>query len=324
MENPRSETNQPIPVGMYYFPDTLHYGEKDLQTWLPELSAMGITSLILQADLQRAVPEAFIHGLLSAGIEPVIQYHLQLSNPPRPEDVQNVWEAYAHWGVKKILFFDKPNDRSVWTASAWAQQDLIERFLDRYIPLANLALDKGLIPLFPPLQPGGSYWDTAFLRAALVGLKQREEDDLLDNLTLTAYSWENGCGLNWGAGGAERWPETRPYFTPAHSQDQRGFRCADWYTVVAQAVLQKAPPVIMLQAGSNPVAPIDNPETHALLHLTIARLTAGEEVTEPGNDQTTVEPLNTSVQAVYFWLLACAETDPQKASAWFSDTEGAL
>ncbi|HWQ46720.1 MAG TPA: hypothetical protein VN376_07625, partial [Longilinea sp.] len=155
-------------------------------------------------------------------------------------------------------------------------------------------------------------------------LKQREEDDLLDNLTLTAYSWENGCGLNWGAGGPERWPETRPYFTPAHSQDQRGFRCADWYTVVAQAVLQKAPPVIMLQAGSNPVAPIDNPETHAQLHLTIARLTAEEEVTEPGNDQTTVEPLNPSVQAVYFWLLACAETDPQKASAWFSDTEGAL
>lgn len=320
MDNPQNETNQSssIPLGMYYFPDTLHYAEKDLQNWLPELAAMRITSLILQADLQRAVPEAFIHGLIAAGIEPVIQYHLPLSNPPRPEDLQNIWEAYAHWGVKKVLFFDKPNDRSVWTASAWTQQDLIERFLDRYIPLANLALARGLTPLFPPLQPGGSYWDTAFLRAVLNGLQRREENDLLDNLILTAYGWENGNGLNWGVGGPERWPESRPYFTPVDSQDQRGFRSADWYLAVAQAVLQKTPQIIILQPGASPEATYENSETHAKLHIAITRLTSGELVKEPDNEQITVEPLNSAVNGVYFWLLSCADTDAQKTSAWFT------
>jgi hypothetical protein len=326
MENPGTEIDQrtSIPFGMYYFPDTLHYGEKDLQTWLPEFSAMGITSLILQADLQRAVPESFIHGLISAGIEPVIQYHLPLSNPPRPEDLQNIWEAYAHWGVKKVLFFDKPNDRSVWTASAWTQQDLIERFLDRYIPLANLALVKGLTPLFPPLQPGGSYWDTAFLRAVLSGLQRREENDLLDNLILTAYGWENGCGLNWGVGGPERWPESRPYFTPQNSQDQRGFRSADWYLAIAQAVLQKTPQIIILQAGASPDNSIENEETHCQLHLAITRLASRETVREPGNDQINVEPLNTSVQGIYFWLLASSNTDAQSNSAWFKQDGSVL
>ena len=47
------------------------------------------------------------------------------------------------------------------------QQDLVERFIDRFLPLAALVVHLGMIPLFPPLQPGGDYWDLTFLKQAL-------------------------------------------------------------------------------------------------------------------------------------------------------------
>ncbi|PKP01191.1 MAG: hypothetical protein CVU11_15960, partial [Bacteroidetes bacterium HGW-Bacteroidetes-6] len=41
--------------------------------------------------------------------------------------------------------------------------DLVERFLDRFLPLANQVVSEGAVPVMPALEPGGNYWDTAFL-----------------------------------------------------------------------------------------------------------------------------------------------------------------
>ena len=66
-----------------------------------------------------------------------------------------------------MVLFDRPNLRANWPAAAWAQSNLVERFLDVFQPLALAAVQAGLIPVFPPLEPGGDYWDTAFLRSCL-------------------------------------------------------------------------------------------------------------------------------------------------------------
>ena len=60
-----------------------------------------------------------------------------------------------------------------WTSESWAQSGLTERFLDSLLPIAEAAVAVGLAPLFPPLEPGGDYWDTTFLRGALDGIKRR-------------------------------------------------------------------------------------------------------------------------------------------------------
>lgn len=311
----------PIPtrktrLGFHYYQDTLHYRESDLAAWLPEFKSLGVSWLVLQSAPDRAIPEAFIRGLIGAGIEPIIQFNLSLSKPPEIADVQTFLEAYAHWGARAVIFFDRPNARSSWPSSGWAQQDLVERFLDRYIPLANLALKLGIIPLFPPLEPGGNYWDTAFLRAALKSLERRKQTQLLQNLVLTCYAWTGDHSLNWGAGGPESWPETRPYLTPNGSEDQRGFRVFDWYTTVAIAVLRRPLPIILLGAGipANPsqaLAASFTPQQHCDTAVCITRLLAGEPIREPDSEAgRLLEPIPAHVLACNFWLLADAPEIP--------------
>jgi len=342
---------QPLPpmntrLGFHYFPDTLHFREDDLTTWLPELRSLGATWLTLLAPAERAVPEFFLKGLLQTGIEPVLHFNLPLEFHNRPETLDLLFSTYARWGVHYVTLFDRPNSRSSWSPAAWAQADLVERFLDIFLPVAESALREGLIPVFPPLEPGGDYWDTAFLRAALRGIQRRGQTHLLDSLALAAYAWAGERPLNWGAGGPERWPAARPYFTPASAQDQRGFRIFDWYLTMAQAELGQNLPILLLRAGSCPPESCSLresrslrskpvvllPETAAVDHtrrnLAIANLVSGETARADPFDRLRagltsdqqnelIEPVPPEVLACNFWLLSTSAGSPYSNLAWF-------
>jgi hypothetical protein len=309
-------------VGFHYFPDTLHYTESDLQTWLPELCALKASWLVLRAEADRAIPERFITGLIKAGIEPIIHFNFPLASPPSPEQISPTLAAYARWGVRGVIFFDRPNMRSSWPSSGWVQHDLVERFLDLYLPLANQALQNGINPIFPPLEPGGSYWDTAFLRSALKSLETRKQSLLLQNLVLSAYAWSSHPSLDWGAGGPQRWPETRPYFTPADAQDQCGFRIFDWYLAITQAVLQKSCPIVLLGAGStgdpsiNQTTKFSVDEQTATI-ISIANLLQGEKDLDPSNPDCPLEPVPDQVVSCNFWLLSADSSSPNVLQAWY-------
>ena len=139
---------------------------------------------------------------------------------------------------KYIIFFDRPNDRSSWNASNWVQQDLVDRYLDRYLPLANAALDAGMKPILRPSNPaavignGFPAQHTRITQPPQTTKADRQPDHFrlrLDQRTFTEL----------GAGGPECWPDVHPYFTPAESQDERGFRIFDWYRAIHQAVLHQ-------------------------------------------------------------------------------------
>ena len=321
-------------LGFHYFPDTLHYREIDLKTWRPELRALGASWITLLAPIERAIPEFFLNGLQDAGIEPILHFHLPLEFPSRSTPLHLLFKNYARWGIHYVALYDRPNLRLSWSPAAWAQADLVERFLDLYIPAAETALLEGLIPVFPPLEPGGDYWDTAFLRSALHGMQRRNRSRLLDALVIGAYAWAGNRPLNWGAGGPERWPGSRPYFTPQGMQDQRGFRIFDWYSTISQAELGEPRPVILLKAGSppgdhsNPLAQeIDQP-SHTLQNLSIARLMTAGLYGKAGQDaggtgalvQDKFGPLESApaeVLACNFWLLAASTGSPEASQAWF-------
>lgn len=236
-------------IGLHYYPDSLHFRLEDLKKWLPEFQKLGLGWLVIKSEIDRAIPEFFLRSLLQEKISPIIEFNLPLHQPIDAQKLRILLQVYSRWGVQYIILYDRPNQKESWQASSWIQQDLVERFLDQYIPLARLALEEGLIPVFPPLEPGGSYWDTAFLRSCLSNLVRRKQDLILKNLVLAAYAHSNNKNLNWGSGGPEKWPETRPYFTPNQSQNQLGFRIFDWYQAIAQAVIQKEIPIILLQSG---------------------------------------------------------------------------
>lgn len=232
-------------LGFEYFPDTQHYRLEDMQRWLPELQAMGASWVAFQAPLNRAIPEVFLRTFIDSGIEPVLRFNSPIASSPSLSESEMLLSTYARWGIHYSVLFDQPNQRISWPASTWAHQDLVERFLDSFIPLAQAALDAGLIPVFPPLAPGGDYWDTAFLRTALGSIERRSCYALLDHLVLGAYARPGDRPLAWGIGGPERWPAVRPYHTPSGSQDQCGFHIYDWYLAIARAVIGEDRPLLL-------------------------------------------------------------------------------
>lgn len=311
---PRADTR----LGFHYFFDTLHYRETDLQTWVPEVKALGGSWLTLVAPSDRAVPETFIRGLIEEKIEPILHFHLPLDRSPDLESLNLLFRAYANWGVHYIVLYDRPNCRRYWASASWSQSDLVERFLDYYLPAASLIHKAGMAPVFPPLEPGGDYWDTAFLKAALQGILRRDQSDLAESLVLGAYAWAKEATVSWGAGGPERWPMARPYSTPPNQEDQRGFYIFDWYLAIASAVLDQSRPVILLASG--PGSPVTDLDAHTRTNVAIARLMQNL----PSRTNGAAHPVSSHVLACNFWILSAAVDSREAESAWFQPDGRAL
>ena len=258
----------------------------DLQTWLPELQALGAPGWCCAPNWAGPSPSRFLSGLKPAGIEPVIQFQLPLENLPDQREISMLLEVYARWGARYVVFFDQPNDAPgpgpLWLGAAGS---------GRAIP--------GSLPAGG--QPGLRAWGWCLSfrhwnRVEAIGIplfcaarcrpsSAASRRSCLQNLVLSAYAWTGGHTLDWGAGGPERWPQARPYLVPEGSQDQRGFRIFEWYQAVARSVLQQPCPMMLFQAGlpADPAAvpPQVTRRSYTTTCLDIARLVAGETVVDP-------------------------------------------
>lgn len=302
-------------LGFHYFPDTFHYRESDLVQWLPEWTAMGISWLVLKSPVDRAIPEHFIRALNQAGIEPLLDFDLSLSSSTGLTDLAVLLKAYARWGVRGVLFYNRPNAFHSWTQGSWARQELVERFLDRFLPVAAAAIEEGINPIMPPLEPGGSYWDTSFLHSMLTSLVRRGPAPLLEQLVMSAYAFTNRHDLNWGAGGAKDWPAARPYFSPPNTQNHLGFRIFDWYNTITQSILNRNIPIILLGAGAlvdpmRSTQPGYTPAEHLQVNLDIARLLENQPVAG-------LRAIPANVIACNYWLMAADSKDPNVSQSWF-------
>ncbi|TFG49508.1 MAG: hypothetical protein E4H33_02105 [Anaerolineales bacterium] len=289
-------------VGFHYRADRDHYTERDLGQWLPRLKQLDASWIVLNAPIKRAIPEGFIATLKTESIEPVLHFQITPRELPSVDEMILLYENYKKWGVKYVILFDKPNQQESWGSEAWAQSDLTERFLDGFLPLAEAAVAAGLVPVFPPLEPGGDYWDTIFLRGALDGVKRRASKPLLARLMLSAYARMNAKPLSWGGGGPQSWPEAQPYHTPESSQDQQGFRIAEWYLTLSETVLEKKLPTLILGIQG----PAPEGEDCVVNLINCARLIARQEL--EGEDALPEEIIGGA-----FWVLAGEEEN-----SWFS------
>ena len=126
-------------VGFHYYPDPLHFRQADLNRWLPILSELKASWLTLIAPFHQAIPEFFLAGLVEAGIKPLLHLPFSPSQMPDLNEFEILLSNYARWGVKHIAFFDRPNTRLAWQNEGWMRSNLIERFLDLFIPFAEAA-----------------------------------------------------------------------------------------------------------------------------------------------------------------------------------------
>ena len=202
--------NAPISrLGFHYFPDDSHYSEKDLDDWLPTLLRLSANWLVLPAAPERLIPEAFIKGLKGARIRPVVWIKGH-ADDITAELLSPTLASYGEWGVTEVVVFDRPNIRSSWSSSEWARTGLVERFVDRMLPILQLERASGMHPVFPPLEPGGDYWDTAFLETALQSILRRGHRSLVEDLHLAIYA--RTFGKRWS--GAMAVPKNGPQIVP--------------------------------------------------------------------------------------------------------------
>ena len=289
-------------LGFHYFPDDSHYTERDLEQWLPVLVKLAARWLVLSASPKRSVPEAFVRGIVEAGIRPVIWIKSGMAETS-PRELAPLLTSYSSWGVQEVVVFDRPNQRTSWAATDWSRPDLVERFVDRMLPILQLEKSVGLNPVFPPLEPGGDYWDTAFLETALQSIHRRGQGALLRKMVLALYGWTFGHPLDWGFGGPANWPEARPYEALDGIQDQIGFRTFDWYGVITKSLIGLELPMIVVAGGPGDAEAARGRPAQAVGE--ILRALQAAEVPE-------------SVLAFNFYLLVCDPEYPAYPSAWFA------
>ncbi|GAB4481953.1 MAG: hypothetical protein Kow0088_24590 [Anaerolineales bacterium] len=310
-------------LGIFYFPDAQHYHARASERWLPVLSSHGVSWLVLTAEKIIAIPEAFIQSVLDNHITPIIRLadlpieHTSLS------EFELLIRAYSQWGVRYVQLFDRPNSTAFWGLKSWASSNLIEQFIDLFLPYAEILIKYHIRPVFPGLEVAKAFWDTAFLRLSLESLVRRGHQWLSDELILSAYLdiYDPVRPLNWGAGGQERWPDAKPYQTPSQSQDHRGLYIADWYQTLAKATLGKPLPIILLDDPSRKQLPLPQEEVNRRIIHTIQRLLDPRQNETLEIEGVNYEPLTEEILCVNFNGLVTGEREEEPRAWFFSNGE---
>ena len=81
------------------------------------------------------------------------------------------------------------------------KKDLYEGKADKVKAATRKALAEGMTPVFPMLDPSGSYWSLAYLEAFLAGMDRCGKGELVRKLALAVNFSSSNRPLDWGAGG---------------------------------------------------------------------------------------------------------------------------
>lgn len=236
-------------IAFRYFPDTQHYGREDLNRWLSQLQAMGASWLILHSTLAEVIPEFFLRELLEHKVEPVVHMGAPCIGPLDGVGLSRLLRQYASYGLRYLYFYSEPNMVMHWSPIDWGRPDLVEGFLDLLLPCLDRAVEAGLYPLFPPLEPGGHYWDTAFLASSLGYLRDREKGYLFDRMGVAIRNPTLQRNLNWGKGGSRQWRGSLPYCTPPGAEDHCGFFLFEWYDEIIRPLVGASLPLLSVNGG---------------------------------------------------------------------------
>ena len=295
-------------IGFHYFPGPDHYSRSDADRWVPRLEALGASWLIMQTHPTRPVPDLFLQRVMLANIEPVVIIKPEQIGLLDRRVLSGTLRSLADSGVRYAVLFDKPNERKSWAPQDWAKPALVERFVDCLAPALESVTAEGMVPVLPPLEPYGAYWDTTFLSAMLESLKRRGLGGLLERSALGMRNFANNRPLDWGKGGRETWPEVKPYADDLEGEDHRGFRLYEWYQEIVQEALGHELPMIACANGPQASQMDDRrlaPQAHAHQVVEMTRMAVQGE-------------LPATVMNHAFWLLSAEPGQPGYKERWYN------
>ncbi|MBN1314062.1 MAG: hypothetical protein JXA42_01295 [Anaerolineales bacterium] len=296
-------------IGFAFYPDVDHTGRADLDRWLPRLLSLGASWLVVHTTPTIPIPDSFLQRLMMEGIEPVVMIREDRIGSMNTQTLAEIVTALADSGVNYVVLYDRPNVRANWTPGEWAKPKLVERFVDFLAPALKLVADAGMIPVLPPLEPFGEYWDTAFLQTMLTSLKRRGFSGILKKAAVGIRNFANNRELDWGRGGRDAWPQWKPYAPMTGGQDHRGFRLFEWYQPIIKEALGHEMPLITCangpQSGLNEGGNVLDQQIYTERVKQMAQTMIDRE-------------LPSYVLNHAFWLLSAERNDPNYSQRWFN------
>ena len=302
---PRGDTG----VGFHWFPDYRHYEERYFDTFVPELKAMGTSWLVLLSEGLTPIADWFLRGLIEQDIEPIIRIYTPFVTFIDQAGLRRVCQHYAALGVHYVHVFNEPNLRIEW--AEWNPESLPARFMNFLIPcLETMYGVEGIVPVFTPLSPGGDYWDTSFLKAALAVLNQRGKKYLYDKMAVGIHNYAFNKPLTWGKGGNTRWGCARPYQRVPGCEDHTGFYQFEWYDEIVRQRAGRRLPLIGCENGVRP-GDADDPRSPAI-NEALHGERSGAMCQMMMNGEVPYYFLNNA-----FWLLAAEDDNPFARHRWY-------
>lgn len=296
-------------IGFHWFPDTKHYSKSHLKQFGAALKSLGAAWLLLLADFGEGVPQHFVKELLARSIEPVVHLRTPFIASVDLKELSRIARQYADMGVHYLFIYEQPNLRAQWVK--WPGTEAPARFMELCLPaLETLALVDSLVPLFPPLAPGGDLDDLLFLEQCMDILSAQASANLKDKLAVAIRNSPSNLPLWWGHGGRRAWPAAEGSWCPEGSENHVAFCLYEWYDEIVRASLGRA--ALMVGAGFGPspgdrvheaFPPLDNP-LHAERVTAMAEAMMSSQV-----------PAYLAASAV--GLLAAEDGDPFAAHRWY-------
>ena len=236
-------------IGFHYYQDSEHYRDQDLKKLLAVFQKFEKKPwIVLQSEVSRGIPEFFLKGLHSIGIQTIIQINVHVMDVNQ-QDISLLLHQYGEWGVACVQLAGMPNVKNYWGKS-WLKVNVAEEFIRGFIEFGNQAIAEGVTPLMSTLLPGGDFWDTVFLRTVLKRLLEEKEINLAQKMGLTAGGWTYQQVLGYGRGGHDVWSEVKPYQIPGDSESQLGLHTYEWYLEIAREVVGKNLPIFITNLGA--------------------------------------------------------------------------
>lgn len=309
-------------IGFHYFDDTVHFSDADLKRWVIILKKLDAHWLHIRSSTSRAIPENFIKGFRSEGIQLLVDFHLDAGNPITLSELKPLIEVYGKWGIGYASIFKHGNLKKSWTIKDWADPSIISKHADRFIEFASLFIDCGIRPVYGPLFPGGQYPDLAFFENLSKQLSEKVSHSLINELIIGVYGWDFNKSLNWGVGGQNKWPKSSLLYVTEDQQNHQGFRAFDWYSEIIKKFFLRQLPVILFEVGypgyqNQPMieqSPNDFNKMDAIFQLL-----RKENVFDPEHPEILLEYIPDHVLTGFFHLIS-SQGQQNAAYRWFSET----
>lgn len=210
--------------GIHWIP-TVSQAPEVVDQYVNEAIAMGMKWVVFLNEGARIGDNDYlVKKLTQAGIEPVMRIYTP-GVVPVEGDLKKAVEHYTKLGVHYVQLYNEPNLR----VETNGQPADVDTYLDLWTAAAKEVIAGGGLPGFGALSPQGEMDDRAFLKQALQGLKDRGQENLLN----------------------QGWLAMHNYTGPRPLDDPDGFKRFTQYNDVINQVLGRSIPIVGTEGGTH-------------------------------------------------------------------------